>query len=310
MRKIPPSADKNRPSMNPSYKSGYVAIVGKPNVGKSTVLNYLLKFDLAIVTPKPETTRDNISGTLTTERGQITFIDTPGMHIPHTLLGRHMVRRAREALSEADLVIAMVDARKKLDKSDFALFDAIKEAGKTSILIINKVDLVDKRFVLPLINECVKMNIFKEFIPISAKKGDNMGILESKIFEFLTEGPKFFPEDHLTDRPQRFFISELIREQVLNLTIEEIPHCVAVLVEEVKKKKNNVTYVQATVFVERPTQKAIIIGKNGQMLKEIGTAARSKIEQQVDTKVFLQLWVKVYKNWRTDPVALKMLGYV
>lgn len=295
--------------MNPSYKSGYVAIVGKPNVGKSTVLNYLLKIDLSIVTPKPETTRNNISGTLTSERGQIIFIDTPGMHIPHTLLGRHMVRQAREALSDADLVLAMVDARKKLDKSDFALFDAIKEASRASILLINKVDLIDKRFVLPLIDECIKMNIFKEFIPISAKKGDNMGILESKIFEFLPAGPKFFPDDHLTDKPQRFFISELIREQVLNLTIEEIPHCVAVLVEEVKKKKNNVTYVQATVFVERQTQKAIIIGKNGRMLKEIGTAARSKIEQQLDTKVFLQLWVKVYKNWRTDPQALKMLGY-
>lgn len=292
-------------------KSGYVTIVGKPNVGKSTVLNYLLGEELAIVASKPETTRDRLLGVLTTEQGQVNFIDTPGMHIPHTLLGRHMVREAKEALEEADLVIAIIDAKRQLDKNDLALFDAIKMSERPSIVLINKVDLVDKRFVLPLIEECSKRGIFKDFIPISAKTGDNMKILLPKIFELLPQGPKFFPDDYLTDKPQRFFISEFIRQQVLNLTIEEVPHSVAVLVEEVKKRhKKDVTYVQATIFVERPTQKAIIIGKRGQMLKNIGEAARIKIEEQVGTKVFLQLWVKVYKNWRHDPNALKMLGYV
>jgi len=294
-----------------SYKSGYVAIVGKPNVGKSTILNYLLGVDLAIVTSKPETTRDKLLGTLTTEQGQVNFIDTPGMHIPHTILGKHMVRQAKEALEEADLVIAVLDAKKRLGRDDMALFDAIKQAEKTSILLINKVDLVDKRFVLPMIEECAKIGIFKDYIPISARSGDNMKMLLPKIFEFLPQGPKFYDDDHLTDKPQRFFVSELIRQQVLNLTDEEVPHSVAVLVEEVKKRpKKDLTYVQATIFVERDTQKAIIIGKRGQMLKNIGELARVKIEEQLDTRVFLQLWVKVYKNWRHDPRALKMLGYV
>jgi len=294
-----------------SYKSGYVAIVGKPNVGKSTILNYLLGVDLAIVTSRPETTRDKLLGTLTTEQGQVNFIDTPGMHIPHTILGKHMVRQAKEALEEADLVIAVLDAKKRLGRDDMALFDAIKQAEKTSILLINKVDLVDKRFVLPMIEECAKIGIFKDYIPISARSGDNMKMLLPKIFEFLPQGPKFYDDDHLTDKPQRFFVSELIRQQVLNLTDEEVPHSVAVLVEEVKKRpKKDLTYVQATIFVERDTQKAIIIGKRGQMLKNIGELARVKIEEQLDTRVFLQLWVKVYKNWRHDPRALKMLGYV
>lgn len=291
-------------------KSGYVAIVGKPNVGKSTILNYLLGVDLAIVTPKPETTRNKILGTLTTAQGQINFIDTPGMHIPHTLLGKHMVRRAKEALQEADVVLAVIDAKQRLDRNDSALFAAIKASEKDSILLINKVDMVDKRFVLPLIEECSKMGLFMNFIPVSAKSGDNMQVLLPKIFQLLPENPKFFPDDHLTDKPQRFFIAELIREQALKLTEEEIPYCVAVLVEEVKKRpKKDLTFIQATIFVERPTQKAIIIGKRGQMLKTIGESARIKIEEQIGTKVYLQLWVKVYKNWRHDPQALKMLGY-
>lgn len=292
------------------YKSGYVAIVGKPNVGKSTVLNYLLGTDLSIVTSKPETTRDKILGTLTTREGQVNFLDTPGMHIPHTLLGKHMVKAAKEALYEADLIIAVIDARKGLNENDAALFDAIRQVKKPCILLINKVDLIDKRLVLPVIEECSKIGIFKDFIPVSAKNKDNMQILLPKIFEFLPPGPKFYPDDHLTDKPQRFFIAELIREQALKLTEEEIPYCVAVEVEEVKKRpKKDLTYIQATIFVERPTQKAIIIGKRGQMLKTIGESARIKIEKQIGTKVYLQLWVKVYKNWRHDPQALKMLGY-
>ena len=296
--------------MTPQYKSGYVAIAGKPNVGKSTILNYLLGVDLAIVTSKPETTRNKILGTLTTKDGQINFIDTPGMHIPHTLLGRHMVRQAKEALDEADLALAVIDARKNLDESDSALFEAIRQSGKPAILLINKVDLIDKRFVLPVIEQCLRLGIFKDFIPISAKAGDNMKVLLPKILEFLPQDEKFFPDDYLTDKPQRFFIAELIRQQVLNSTIEEVPHSVAVLVEEVKKRpKKDVNYVAATIFVERPTQKAIIIGKRGQMLKAIGEAARIKIEEQLGTRVFLDLRVKVYKNWRWDPQALKMLGY-
>lgn len=291
------------------YKSGYVAIVGKPNVGKSTILNYLLGTDLAIVTPKPETTRNKILGTLTAQRGQINFIDTPGMHIPHTLLGKHMVRQAKEALYEADLVLAVTTAKRQFDKNDRVLFDAVRQAEKPSILLINKVDLIDRRLVLPLIEESSRMGLFKDFIPISAKKSDNMDVLLEKIFEFLPQGPKFFPDDYLTDKPQRFFISELIRKEVLDLTREEIPYSTAVLIEEFKKTGRNITHIQATIFVERPSQKAIIIGKKGQMLKSIGQATRIQIEKQLETRVYLELWVKVYKNWRLDPQALKMLGY-
>jgi len=291
-------------------KSGFVAIVGKPNVGKSTILNCLLGTDLAIVTAKPETTRNKILGTLTTEKGQINFIDTPGMHIPHTLLGRHMVRQAKEALQEADLVLAVVDAKEYLDRADEALFSAIKDAKKPAVLLINKVDIVDKRVVLPVIQECTKIGIFRDFIPISARKGANMDVIIPKIFEFLPQGPKLYPDDYLTDRPQRFFIGELIRERVLNLTKEEIPYSVAVSVEEFKKiPKKKIYHIQAIIFVERPSQKAIIIGKKGQMLKSIGEVARLKIQKFIGSDVYLDLWVKVYKNWRRDPQALRMLGY-
>jgi len=291
-------------------KSGYVAIVGKPNVGKSTILNLFLGTDLAIVTSKPETTRNKILGTLTTERGQINFIDTPGMHLPHTLLGRHMVRQAKEALEEADLVLAVLDAKKPLDKSDRALFDAITQAGKDAVLIINKMDLIDQRLALSVMEECSKLGIFKDFIPLSARKGDNLNIIIPKIFEYLPEGPKYFPDGYLTDKPQRFFMAEAIREQALNLTKEEIPYSFAVFIDEAKKiPKKDVYHIQATIFVERPSQKAIIIGKKGQMLKAIGEYARLKIERQLGKKVFLDLWVKVYKNWRRDPQALRMLGY-
>jgi len=296
--------------MPSDYKSGYVAIVGKPNVGKSTILNYFLGLDLAIVTPKPETTRNKILGTLTTAAGQINFIDTPGIHMPHTLLGKHMVRQAKEALQEADVVLAVIDASKPLDRSDSALFANVRTCKKDTILLLNKVDLVDKRLVLPVIEECSKMGIFKDFIPVSAKKGDNMQSVLAGTLQLLPENPKFFPDDHLTDKPQRFFIAESIRKEVLSLTREEIPYSVAVLVEEVKERpQNNITYVQAVIFTERPTQKAIIIGKKANMLKAIGEAARLNIEKQLGTRVFLELWVKVYKNWRQDPRALKILGY-
>lgn len=297
--------------MQNSFKSGFVAILGEPNVGKSTILNYLLGTHLAVVTPKPETTRDKIRGALTTQQGQIIFVDTPGIHRPHTLLGKHMVRQAKESLYEADIVLAVIDARKGSSKNDQILFQLIQQSNKKAILLINKVDLIDRRFVLPLIEKCGKLQIFTDYIPISATKGENMQLLLPKLFEYLPEGEKLFPDDYLTDRPQRFFVCELIREQVLRLTREEIPHSVAVLVEEMKKRPGkDLYYIEAVIFVERDSQKAIIIGKRGQMLKHIGEASRKNIEEWLQKKVFLQLFVKVYKNWRKDPGALKMLGYV
>jgi len=292
------------------FKSGFVAIIGKPNVGKSTILNFLLGYDLAIISRKPETTRNNILGTLTTKEGQINFLDTPGIHTPHTLLGKYMVRQAQSALMEVDLILAVTDMKFEIDKDDKRMFELLQKEKKSMILLINKIDRVDKRLILPLIDECKSMDYFKEYIPISAKNGDNMDVLIPKMLQYLPEGPKHYPDDHLTDKPVRFLVGEFIRQQVLSLTHEEIPHSVAVCVEEIKKRpKKKLHYVQATIFVERDSQKAIIIGKNGQLLKEIGEAARKNIEEELQTKVYLDLWVKVYKNWRKDPRALNMLGY-
>jgi len=292
------------------YKSGFVAIIGKPNVGKSTILNHLLGSDLAIVTSKPETTRDNILGTLTTKKGQINFLDTPGVHLPHTLLGKHMVRQAQDAMMQVDLILAVIDAKTELDRSDKRMFEFLHKEKKPVILLINKVDLIDKRFLLPLIEECTKEKCFKEYIPISAKKGEGMELLLPKVFEHLSEGPQYYPDDHLTDKPVKFFVAELIRQQTLQLTQQEIPHSIAVYIDEMKKRpKKKLYYIAATIFVEKESQKPIVIGKNGKMLKKIGEAARKNIEEEIEMKIFLDLWVKVYKNWRKDPHALKMLGY-
>jgi len=291
-------------------KSGYVAIVGRPNVGKSTLLNYLLGYDLAIVTKKPETTRDKILGTLTTKEGQINFLDTPGIHSPHTLLGKHMVKQAHYAMSEVDLILALIDAKSGVTQEDERMFELIGAEKKPAILLINKADLIDRRLLLPMIEKCNNLKVFKECIPISATKEENLDVILPKLFENLPEGPKYFPDDHLTDRPVKFQVAELIRQQVLGLTQEEIPYSVAVLVDQMKKRPGKKLYfIQATIFVERKSQKPIIIGKRGSKLKEIGEAARKKIEETLNKRVYLELWVKIQENWRKDPRALKMLGY-
>lgn len=293
------------------FKSGYVAIIGKPNVGKSTILNYLVGEKVAIVTKKPETTRDKILGILTRDDAQIVILDTPGIHKPRNLLGKNMTRLAKESLLEVDLVVFVLDLTSGITDEDEIIFNLLQDSKKPSVLLVNKIDLVSKSLALPLIDEASKIYDFKEIIPTSATKGDNMDVLLKRIIEYLPEGPKYFSEEQLTDKSERFMVGEIVREKTIELTREEIPYSIAVLVEEFKERaKKKLIYIRATIFIEKNSQKKILIGHKGQMLKNIGEAARRDIEEFLGKHVYLDLWVKVYENWRKDPQALKVLGYV
>ncbi len=295
----------------PMFKAGKVAIVGRPNVGKSTLLNVLVKEKVCIVSEKPETTRDNIQGIISGKDFQIVFMDTPGMHKPKNLLGKTMVRRASSTFPETDLVLVIMDAQRGITREDRMVFQNLPEE-KIKLLLINKMDKIDKRMVLPIIEEAQRFS-FKEIIPISALKKDGTELVLTRILEYLPEGCMIFPEDQLSDKNESFFVQEFIREKVLGLTRQEVPHSVAVSIEEMKEKKDRngalIYYIRAHIYVEKDSQKSIIIGRKGQMLKKIGESSREEIENFLKKKVFLDLWVKVYENWRKDPSALKNLGY-
>ena len=297
------------------YKSGFVALLGKPNVGKSTLLNSFLRETLAIISHKPQTTRDAIRGILTSDEHQVIFVDTPGVHIPKTKLGENMVRLASEASQDADVIIVLVDAKTGINSEDKEIFRLLNNKdidNKVVMVFISKVDLITKEEVLPIISCCRRelnaVNI-AEFIPISSISGENLDIALEKIIEYLPEGPQYYPEDELTDRNERYIISELIREQVLEQYQEEIPHSVAVLVEDMKDSEGRKTYIEATIFVERESQKGIIVGSGGNMLKKIGSFSRAEVEKLLGRPIFLKLWVKVQKNWRKDEAFLKRMGY-
>lgn len=290
------------------FKAGKVAVIGRPNVGKSTLLNALIKKKLCIVSKKPETTRDNIQGIISDKDFQVVFVDTPGMHKPKTLLGKSMVRRASSTLLESDLILVLVDASFGITQEDRRIFRELP-TEKVNLLIINKIDKIDRRYALPIIEEAKKLS-FKEIIPISATKKDGTDIVFRKILEYLPKGHPLFPEDQLSDKNERFFVQEIIRENISELTRQEVPHSIAVSIEEIKERKDkDMYYIRANIYVERKNQKAIIIGKNGRMLKKIGENSRREIEDFLQKKIFLDLWVKVYENWRKDPFALKNLGY-
>ena len=291
-----------------NYKSGYVAVIGKPNVGKSTIINYLLGEKLNIVTPKPQTTRDNILGILTKDTYQIIFIDTPGIHQPKTLLGKHMIKKARGSLAESDIVLFVMQSSGLTDE-DKLVANLLKGYKKPVFLLINKVDLAPKQELLPIIDTGQHLHKFQELIPTSATKGINMDLLKEKLIECLPYGPQYYPKDQLSDKQERFFVTEIIREQTLKFLREEVPHSVAVKLEEMKDRTPALSYINATIYVERRTQKMIIVGKGGHQLKEIGKESRKKLEKFLQRKVYLDLWVKVYKNWRKNPGALRMLGY-
>ena len=293
------------------FKAGKVAIIGRPNVGKSTLLNALIKEKLCIVSSKPETTRDNIQGIISDKDFQVVFIDTPGMHKAKTLLGKTMVKRASSTFMEVDLVLTLIDAYSGITMEDERVFEKLP-FEKTNFLIINKIDKIEKGLILPIIEKSQKFP-FKEIIPISASKKNGIDIVFKKIIEYLPEGTPFFPEDQLSDKNEKFLVQELIREKALEFTHQEIPHSIAVNIDEMEEKKNrankDIFYIKAIIYVEKNSQKGIIIGKKGSMLKKIGENSRKEIEDLLQKKVFLDLWVKVQDNWRKDPFALKLLGY-
>ena len=290
------------------FRSGYVSIIGRPNVGKSTLLNTVLGEKVAIVTPRPQTTRNRIIGIRTVADAQIVFIDTPGIHKPKHKLGETMVRTALDALNDVDVVLFMIEPH-EFKKGEHASVSLLKTVRSPVLLVINKIDTVKKQELLPVIDYFKGLYTFKEIIPISAVKKDGVAVLLKKIREYLPAGPMYYPDDLITDQLERFMASEIVREKIIDLTKEELPYSVAVEVVRWKEREDGLVSISCNIYVERESQKAIIIGKKGAMMKAIGTAARFDIERLLDTKVFLELWVKVKKDWRDDDQLLRELGY-
>lgn len=291
------------------HKSGFVAIVGRPNVGKSTLLNRIVGQKIAIMSDKAQTTRNKIQGVYTTDQAQLIFIDTPGIHKPKHRLGDFMVETAYSALREVDAVLFMIAADEKRGRGDDFIIERLKNVDSPVYLIINKIDKVHPDELFGIIDDYRQQLDFKEIIPISATEGNNFETLMTTLVDQMPEGPQYFPDDQITDHPEYFIVSELIREKVLLLTRDEVPHSVAVVVDSMKRNENDKVHIQATIIVERDSQKGIIIGKGGKMLKDIGTKARREIELLLGDKVFLELWVKVQKDWRDKQTYLTDYGY-
>jgi GTP-binding protein Era len=290
-----------------SFRSGFVSIIGRPNAGKSTLLNALVGEKVAIVTKKPQTTRNRILGMVNVKakgkkggrNGQIVFIDTPGVHKPESQLSRRMMQEVYDALEGRDLLLLIVDATQKFGTGDQFVLDMVKRSEGPIFLLLNKVDLLHKERLLPLIAEYSKLHDFAEIIPISAHTGHGLDVLLEKVIARLPEGPRYFPADQITDQPERFLAGEIIREKVLMATGQEVPYATAVVVERFEEGKT-LTKIAAAIFCEREGQKAILIGKGGEMLKKIGTGARLELEKRLGTKVFLELFVKIVADWRSS----------
>ncbi len=292
------------------FKSGFVSIIGRPNVGKSTLLNMIVGEKIAIVSDKPQTTRNKILGIKNLPGAQIVFLDTPGIHKPRHKLNEYMVKTALSTLDEVDIILFMVEAGEPVGPGDRYIIDALSAVTRPVFLLINKIDKVPKGVVLPQIEEYRQLYKFEEFFPISARCGDNLDRLLQSIVKQLPEGPRYFPEDIVTDQPMRFIASEIIREKIFQLTYQEIPYSIAVEIEDFKEVEDrNLAMIRGVIFVERDSQKGIIIGKGGAMLKKVGQLAREEIEAIMGIKVFLELWVKVKDRWQSDDRILKMLGY-
>lgn len=291
-------------------KSGFVTIIGRPNVGKSTLMNQLIGQKIAIMSDKPQTTRNRIQTIVTDERGQIVFIDTPGIHVPKNKLGKFMNHSAETTLREVDAVLWLVEPDKKLGKGDKYIVERLEGLKTPVILVINKIDTLEKSEILKVIDTYKDHHDFMNIIPISAKEGENTDVLLEEIFSVLEEGPMYYPEDMVTDQPERQIVAELIREKVLQLMQQEIPHGVAVVVEQMRQRgKQKMVDIDATIVVEKDSHKGMIIGKQGSMLKKIGTKARYDIESLLGSRVNLKLWVRVKKDWRDSDFLLKNYGY-
>ncbi len=292
-----------------NFKSGFVAIVGRPNVGKSTLLNNLIGKKVAIMSDKPQTTRNKIKGVLTKADYQAIFIDTPGIHKPKTKLGEFMVDSARSSLAEVDGILYLVDATAKISKGDNFINEMLLGFKKPVIIGLNKIDDMSEQDIKQIQNAWLTFGITDKVIPISALKGLNFEELLENIKMLLSEGPQYYPTDMITDQPENIVVAEIIREKILQLTRDEIPHSVAVVVDYMEERENNVLYINAIAYVERESQKGIIIGKNGSMLKEIGKSARLELEVILNIKIFLEIRVKLKKNWRKNESSLRNMGY-
>ncbi len=291
-----------------SFKSGFAAIVGRPNVGKSTLLNRLVGQKIAIVSDKPQTTRHKIHSVITREEAQLVLLDTPGIHKPKHRLGEYMVEVALGTLKEVDVILFVVEAETP-GPGDTFILEQMKKVTTPVLLVINKIDRVAKHDLLPLIESYRQLYDFKEIVPVSALNGENVERLTDLMVNYLPVGPKYYPDDMVTDRPERFIMAELIREKVLHLTSQEVPHSVAVVVEEVEERSNGMVAVRAVIYTERDSQKGILIGKGGAMLKRVGQQAREEMEALFGSKFFLDLWVKVKSDWRNKDSYIRNFGY-
>ena len=294
--------------MRADYKSGFVTLIGRPNVGKSTLMNYLIGQKIAITSNKPQTTRNRIQTVLTTEEGQIVFVDTPGIHKAKNKLGEYMVNVAERTLNEVDVVVWLVEPSTFIGAGEKHIIEQLKKGKTPVVLVINKVDMVKREEVFAFIDAYQKQYDFAAIVPVSARTGENTDELIKVLFQYLPYGPQFYDEDTITDQPQRQIVAEIIREKALHALNEEIPHGIAVAIDRMEFKRKLVN-IDATIICERDSHKGIIIGKQGAMLKKIGTNARFEIEKMLEMQVNLKLWVKVKKDWRDSDFLIKNFGY-
>lgn len=292
------------------FKSGFVSIIGRPNVGKSTFMNKVLGQKVAIMSDKPQTTRNKIQGVYTKDNTQMIFIDTPGIHKPKHQLGEHMMKVARNTLRETEVILFIINAAEEIGRGDEFIIDMLKNTKTPIILVLNKIDLIHPDELIKQIEVYKDKLNFSDVVPISALQGNNVDTLLSVIETHLPEGPMYYPEDRITDHPEHFIVSELIREKALHHLSEELPHAIGVEVLKMKGDDDGgKVRVEALIYVERESQKGMVIGKGGKMLKEIGRKARLDIENLLGSKVYLELWVKVQKDWRNKPTFIRSLGY-
>lgn len=292
------------------HKSGFVSIIGRPNVGKSTFMNRVIGHKIAIMSDKAQTTRNKIQGVMTRNNAQIIFLDTPGIHKPKHKLGDYMMRVAKNTLSEIDAIMFMVNVNEEIGRGDEYIMEMLKNVKTPVFLVLNKIDLVHPDALMPRIEQYQKYMNFTEIVPISALEGLNVDHFIDVLKTYLPEGPKYYPDDQISDHPEQFVVSEIIREKILHLTSEEIPHAIGVNVDRMIKENDERVRVEATIYVERDSQKGIVIGKGGKKLKEVGKRARHDIEMLLGSKVYLELWVKVQKDWRNKVNFIRQMGYI
>jgi GTPase len=301
--------NKNKEKTEPSFRSGYMAIIGRPNVGKSTLLNQILGEKVAIVSPKPQTTRNRVSGIRTTATSQIIFIDTPGIHQGHSLMNRRLMDTALHTLDDVDGVLWLLDAHGKIKQEEERIAETLRGVETPVLILLNKMDLVSKGKLLPLMERCAQLLPDKEIVPVSALKGEGLAIVLNIVEGWLPDGPQYFTEGEHTDQSERFLASEIVREKVFLLTREEIPYGVAVTIDEfTEKEEKNLIVIAATIHTERDSHKGILIGKHGSMLKEIGKQAREELESLLGCRIFLELFVRVDPGWTQNPQALTEMG--